>query len=110
MSVKQPLKNQNKKKNSGRKENSNHHQRPHKQKYGTSKLETDFAHDFLDKLGVKYIYEYEAKDIQRFYDFAVVLYQDIPWIMETKHGISCVKQEGQNAKPSFLIEIDGGYW
>lgn len=37
--------------------------------YGTSKLEEDFARDFLDKLGVKYIYQFEAKDIGRFYDF-----------------------------------------
>ena len=38
-------------------------------KFGTSKLEEDFARDFLDKLGVKYIYQLEAKDIGRFYDF-----------------------------------------
>ena len=38
-------------------------------KFGTSKLEEDFAKDFLDKLGVKYIYQFEAKDIGRFYDF-----------------------------------------
>ena len=38
-------------------------------KYGTSKLEEDFARDFLEKLGVKYIYQFEAKDIGRFYDF-----------------------------------------
>lgn len=49
---------------------------PHKPKvkrkhpqYGTSKLEEDFARNFLDKLGVKYIYQFEAKDIGRFYDF-----------------------------------------
>ena len=40
-----------------------------KNKYGTSKLEQDFAKDFLDKLGVKYIYQFEAKDIGRFYDY-----------------------------------------
>ena len=28
--------------------------------YGTSKLEEDFARDFLDKLGVKYIYQFET--------------------------------------------------
>ena len=38
-------------------------------KFGTSKLEEDFARDFLDKLGVKYIWQFEAKDIGRFYDF-----------------------------------------
>ena len=38
-------------------------------KFGTSKLEMDFARDFLEKLGVKYIWQFEAKDIGRFYDF-----------------------------------------
>ena len=38
-------------------------------KYGTSKLEEDFAKDFLDKLGVEYTYQFEAKDIGRFFDF-----------------------------------------
>ena len=37
--------------------------------YGTSKLEEDFARDFLDKLGVQYVYQFEAKDIGRFFDF-----------------------------------------
>lgn len=39
--------------------------------YGTSKLEEDFAKEFLDKLGVKYVYQFEAKDIGRFYDFRI---------------------------------------
>jgi very-short-patch-repair endonuclease len=38
-------------------------------KYGTSKLEDKFATNFLDKLGVKYVRQFEAKDIKRFYDF-----------------------------------------
>jgi hypothetical protein len=38
-------------------------------KFGTSKLEDDFASGFLDKLKVKYIRQFEAKDIKRFYDF-----------------------------------------
>lgn len=42
--------------------------RPHP-KYGTSKLEDFFAENFLDALGVKYIRQYEAKEIGRFYDF-----------------------------------------
>jgi very-short-patch-repair endonuclease len=42
--------------------------RPHP-KYGTSKLEDYFARNFLDQLGVKYIRQFEAKDIGRFYDF-----------------------------------------
>ena len=53
--------------------------------YGTSKLEEDFAHNFLDKLGVKYEYQFEAKDIGRFFDF---------YLNES----------------NLLIEIDGDYW
>ena len=41
-------------------------------KYGTSQLERDFASEYLDKLGLKYIYQYEAKEIGRFYDFAII--------------------------------------
>lgn len=81
-----------------------------KQKYGISKLEQDFAHDFLDKLGLKYIYEYEAKDIKRFYDFAITAYDEVPFITENKHGINCIKQEGQNVPISFIIEVDGSFW
>ena len=44
--------------------------RPHP-KYGTSKLEDRFATEFLDRLGYTYVRQYEAKDIGRFYDFAV---------------------------------------
>ena len=41
-------------------------------KFGTSKLEEDFARDFLDKLGVKFIWQFEAKEIGRFYDFKII--------------------------------------
>lgn len=54
-------------------------------KYGTSKLEQDFAINFLDKLGIEYVYQYEAKDIKRYYDFYL-----------PKHKI--------------LIEVDGGFY
>lgn len=54
-------------------------------KYGTSKLEEDFAKNFLDKLGVEYIYQFEAKDIGRFYDFYI-----------KSHNV--------------IIEIDGDFW
>lgn len=64
----------------------------HHPKYGTSKLEEDFAREFLDKLGVKYIYQFEAKDIGRFYDFAVILNDE----MTTGNMI--------------LLEIDGSYF
>ena len=53
--------------------------------YGTSKLEKDFASNFLDKLGIDYEYQFEAKDIKRFYDFYI-----------PSHNT--------------LIEIDGDYW
>lgn len=45
-------------------------QKPHP-KYGTSKLEERFAKNYLDKLGVEYERQFEAKDIKRFYDFAI---------------------------------------
>lgn len=54
-------------------------------KYGTSKLEEDFAHQFLDQLNVDYVYQFEAKDIGRFYDFYL-------------------------PNENLLIEIDGDYW
>ncbi len=81
-----------------------------KPKYGISKLEAYFAKEFLDKMELKYIYEYEAKDIGRFYDFAITLYQEIPFIMENKHGIECIKQEGQNIPICMFLEIDGDYY
>ena len=43
-------------------------QRKHPQ-FGTSKLEIDFAKNFLDKLGVKYTWQFEAKEIKRFFDY-----------------------------------------
>lgn len=81
----------------------------HKQ-YGTSKLEADFASDFLDKLGLKYIYQYEAKDIGRYYDFAIVEYDGIDFITEEKNGVVSIKQEGQNIPISFIVECDGSYY
>ena len=64
------------------------------QKYGTSKLEEDFAKNFLDRLGVKYTYQYEAKNIGRFYDFAVLLDES----------------SGLTPGSMVLIEIDGDYF
>lgn len=57
-------------------------------KFGTSKLEQDFARDFLDKLGVEYVWQFEAKEIGRFYDFAIY----------PKGG------------GMILLEVDGGYF
>lgn len=54
-------------------------------KFGTSKLEDDFAKIFLDKLKVKYTWQFEAKDIGRFFDYYLSDY-------------------------NLIIEIDGGYY
>lgn len=79
-------------------------------KYGTSKLEVYFAKEFLDKMGLVYIYQYEAKDIKRFFDFVLTAYDDVPYITETKDGIKCVKQEGQYFHACLCIEVDGDYY
>lgn len=106
MAIRQPIKNSsNNKQVKNKSKEKKHHQ--HKN-YGTSKLERDFAKDFLDKIGLKYIYQYEAKDIGRFFDFAVTAYDNVPFIMESKDGINSIKQEGQNVPVSFIIEVDGG--
>ena len=59
----------------------------HHPKYGTSKLETYFEENFIKKLGLKYVYQYET-DIGRFYDFAIF----------TKSG------------SMVLVELDGSYF
>ena len=53
--------------------------------YGTSKLEEKFAKEFLEKLGINYVYQYKAESIGRFFDFYVP---------------SC----------NTILEINGGYW
>jgi hypothetical protein len=67
--------------------------RPHRQKFGTSKLEEKFAHQFLDKLGVKYVYQYEATNIGRYFDFRI--YHEY---------------EGGAKHMGPIIEIQGTYW
>lgn len=42
------------------------------QEYGTSKLEERFAKNFLDRLGVKYIYQFKMGAIKRFLDFFII--------------------------------------
>lgn len=84
--------------------------KPLNKKYGTSKLEADFAKNFLDKYGIKYIYQYHAKAIDRYFDFAVVSKNNGKLEMEVKDGIECVKQEGQSVLIEFLIEVDGSYY
>lgn len=67
--VPKKIKNTKKQSKSGTKKKSgNKGKRQHPQ-YGTSKLEVKFKEEFLDKLGVEYIYQFEAKDIGRFFDF-----------------------------------------
>lgn len=53
--------------------------------FGTSKLEINFARDFLDKLGVKYTWQFEAKEIKRFFDYYL-----------PEHRL--------------IIEVNGSYW
>lgn len=78
--------------------------------YGTSKLEKDFAHDFLEKLGLKFVYQYEAKDIKRFFDFAVTAFESYPYKYILKEGVNAIDQNAQLFIPQFLIEIDGDYY
>lgn len=78
--------------------------------YGTSKLERDFAKDFLDKLGLSYIYQYKAESIGRYYDFAVIYDDGCKFKMEEKDGIKCIKQDGQAYRIEALIEVDGDYY
>ena len=77
--------------------------------YGTSQLEKDFANEFLDKYGIMYIYEYEAKDIKRFYDFAIVS-KKAKYLTEEKEGLTRIIQGIQHTPIDLLIEVDGGYW
>lgn len=55
------------------------------EEYGTSKLEEKFAKEFLDKLGVEYIYQFKAESIGRYYDFCI-------------------------PSANLIIEVDGDYW
>lgn len=71
-------------KNNKNKKNKKVVTKQHKQ-YGTSKLEKRFAKEYLDALGVEYTYQFEAKDIGRFYDFYL-------------------------PKENLLIEVDGDYY
>lgn len=80
-----------------------------KNKYGTSKLELKFAKEFLDDAGISYIYQFEAKDIGRYYDFAII-YNGKKLLTEIKDGIECIKQYGQSYTIEAFIEVDGDYW
>lgn len=86
------------------------HKKRHHKDYGTSNLELKFAHDFLEKLGQKYIYQFSAEEIGRFYDFAIVENQEQNYITEERDGLTSVKQAGQFVPIAVLIEVDGDYW
>lgn len=45
--------------------------RTHKQEYGTSKLEERFAKNFLDRLGIEYVYQFKMESIGRYLDFYI---------------------------------------
>lgn len=79
------------------------------QSYGTSKLERDFARDFLDKLGLKYVYQYEARDIKRFFDFVLPCKDNNVYETEIKDGLVSIKQDGY-LDVNLIIEIDGGFF
>ena len=81
-----------------------------KQEYGTSQLERDFARDFLDRMKLKYVYQFEAKEIKRFYDFAISVYNNYPFNYEDKDGIRSIVQVDRMPTISFLVEIDGDYF
>jgi len=68
----QPIKNKKVKKVIAKKIKKFYTPRVKKQEYGTSKLEERFAKEFLDKLGIKYEYQYKAEDIGRYYDFKLI--------------------------------------
>lgn len=69
--------------------NNKKKKRQHPQ-YGTSKLEEDFAKNFLDKLGIDYVYQFEASDIGRYFDYFI----------PNKDG----------SYGGLIIEIDGSYF
>lgn len=76
-----------------------------------SKLEAYFAKNFLDKFGVRYVYEWEAKDIKRFYDFAVVaITEDSDVVVEEKNGVVSLSQKYNDVRPCLIIEVDGSYY
>ena len=82
-----------------------------KARYGMSKLEAYFAKNFLDKFNVKYVYEYEASDIGRFYDFAIVaVAEGTKCVMEEKNGVYSLSQKYNNVRPILMIEVDGSYF
>lgn len=76
-----------------------------------SKLEAYFAKNFLNKFGVRYVYEWEATDIKRFYDFAIVaVTEDSDVVVEEKNGVVSLSQKYNDVRPCLIIEVDGSYY
>lgn len=104
--MKQPVKGNGKKKRQRKKAE----RRAHRPEYGTSKLERDFAVNFLDRFGLRYIYQYRADGIGRYYDFAVTADRSYPYEMTEINGVRTVRQGKQPFKVDFIIEVDGDYY
>ena len=84
----QPIRNKTIKPKTGRKYSSQISKKRKHKEYGTSKLEERFAKEFLDKLGVEYVYQFKAEEIGRYYDFKIT----------TPKG------------STVLLEVDGDYY
>ena len=81
------------------------------QQYGTSKLETYFATEFLDKLGIDYIYEYEVREIKRFYDFAIVkIVPKTERYLVENNGITGLDQVKCYYRIIGFVEVDGNFF
>lgn len=80
-------------------------------KYGVSNLETYFANNFLIPLKLDFVYEYEAKEIGRFYDFAIVAVdRNTKIVNEENNNIISISQNKNIIRPLFFVEVDGDYW
>lgn len=109
--IRQPVKGMRKKRNPAPRKKSVRQKNTKKQDYGTSKLEKYFAHEFLDRSGIKYIYQFKAESIGRFFDFAVVVpYTGQTLVTEEKDGLVSVVQNTSLLDVRLIIEVDGGYF
>lgn len=80
-------------------------------KYGVSDLERYFANTFLTPLKLDFVYEYEVKEIGRFYDFAIVAVdKNTKIINEEYNNIVFISQSKNIVRPLFFVEVDGDYW
>ena len=91
--------------------------------YGTSKLEEKFAKNFLDKLGVNYIYQYKANSIGRYFDFKLtdynvfievdgtyyhgygLIYEDMSPMQKKNHKVDKIKNDYCSRNGYLLIRL-----